>query len=113
MMMMAESLDEIEKTFGVKCLHNEIKVILYLNKFGPSPSLSIQQFLNRSISGHNSDFKRLRSLGLIDYYVGKEDKRERFYFLTDRGKDLFSIDQFFIEHDDVIQADHKSSVNFQ
>lgn len=109
MMMMADSMYEIEKKFGVKCLHNEIKVILYLSKFGPSPSLSIQHDLNRSISAHNSDLKRLKSLGFIDYEFSKEDKRVRLYFLTEKGRSLINPNDFNIGQ--AIFADNQSMLS--
>ena len=90
MMTLAQSMDLMENNLGVKCLHNELKVILYLERFGPSPSLSIKLYLNRSVSAHNTDLKRLKSLGFIDFYVSEEDRRQRLYFLTEQGNNLFT-----------------------
>lgn len=85
-MMMLDNYIELRDNYlGFKCLHNEIKVMVYLKRFGPSLSLSIQLYLNRSVSAHNTDLKRLKSLGFIDFNVNEKDRRERLYFLTDQG----------------------------
>lgn len=87
-MIYIDLLENIESLFGVKCLHNEIKILNALAEAEGSPSLQIMCKTGRSISGHNADIKRLLSLGFITVEKGVEDKRQRIYYLTDEGRKI-------------------------
>ena len=93
-MKIIDFLSHIEKEFGVKCVHNEIKIISLIAKKNKVPSLEILHETGRSISAHNSDLKRLSALGLIETSNGEFDKRQRLYSLTSYGHNLIE----FLEH---------------
>lgn len=85
---------EIEKILafqnksGVKCFHNEMRIIYEILANGPMPSLDIMKITGRSISAHNDDVKRLMVLGLIDSKVCEIDKRRKLYDITDKARQL-------------------------
>ncbi len=94
----AQSLQkEIEKLLvfqnkaGVKCFHNEMRVLYEILSKGPLPSLDIMRMTGRSISAHNDDIKRLTMLGLIESRICQIDKRRKLYDLTDKARELLEI----------------------
>lgn len=90
-MSCVDLLSTIEKTFGLRCLHNEVKIIDLLGRADEMPSLEIFKLTGRSISGHNSDLKRLSLLGLVEWENGNEDRRKRLYKLTDSGVNIYHL----------------------
>lgn len=84
----------LEHRFQLKSVHNELKIVLLLAENGPMPSLELFRRSRRSSSGHNSDLKRLRGLGIVDYAIGPSDRREKIYDLSADFREKFRI---FIE----------------
>lgn len=80
------SIREFEKLTKVKSLHNELIIVSLLAEKGPLPSLQIMREAGRSISGHNTDMKRLLSLGIIELVGSVEDRRQRFFALTEKAR---------------------------
>lgn len=81
-------IKEFEKLTKVKSLHNEMIIISLLAEKGPLPSLQIMREAGRSISGHNTDMKRLLSLGIIELVGSVEDRRQRFFALTEKTQSV-------------------------
>ena len=87
-------LEGLEHRFQLKSVHNELKIVLLLAEHGPMPSLELFRRSRRSSSGHNSDLKRLRGLGIVDCTIGPNDRREKMYDLSGDFREKFRI---FIE----------------
>lgn len=87
-------IEGLENRFQLKSVHNELKIVLLLAEHGPMPSLELLRRSRRSSSGHNSDLKRLRGLGIVDSRAGPDDRREKIYDLSAEFREKFRI---FIE----------------
>ncbi len=83
-----EKLLVFQSKTGIKCFHNEMRIIYEILSSGPLPSLDIMKITGRSISAHNDDIKRLMMLGLIDSKVCELDKRRKLYDVTDKARQL-------------------------
>lgn len=83
-----EKLLVFQSKTGIKCFHNEMRIIYEILSNGPLPSLDIMKITGRSISAHNDDIKRLMMLGLIDSKVCEIDKRRKLYDVTDKARQL-------------------------
>lgn len=84
-------IEGLEHRFQLKSVHNELKIVLILAQHGPMPSLELFRRSRRSSSGHNSDLKRLRGLGIVDCTTGPSDRREKIYDLSSEFRDRFRI----------------------
>ncbi len=84
-------IEGLEHRFQLKSVHNELKIVLILAQNGPMPSLELFRRSRRSSSGHNSDLKRLRGLGIVDCTTGPSDRREKIYDLAPEFRDRFRI----------------------
>jgi DNA-binding MarR family transcriptional regulator len=84
-------VEGLEHRFQLKSVHNELKIVLLLAAYGPMPSLELFRRSRRSSSGHNSDLKRLRGLGIVDCTTGPNDRREKVYDLSAEFREKFRI----------------------
>jgi DNA-binding MarR family transcriptional regulator len=84
-------VEGLEHRFQLKSVHNELKMVLLLAAYGPMPSLELFRRSRRSSSGHNSDLKRLRGLGIVDCTTGPNDRREKMYDLSADFREKFRI----------------------
>lgn len=77
------ALEAIEGDFKVRCAHNEFRIIALLDHYGALPSLELMRLTGRSISGHNTDLKRLLELGILERQGAAEDRRSVIYRLSE------------------------------
>lgn len=76
------------KITNVKSIHNELKILSEISEFGPLESMKILENTGSSISGHNTDIKRLIGLNVIKLIKDSFDKRKRIYTIDDKFRKI-------------------------
>lgn len=92
MEIICKKLLHFSKITRVKSIHNELKILSEISQFGPLESMKILENTGSSISGHNTDIKRLIGLNVIKLIKNSFDKRKRIYTIDDHIKEI--IDEF-------------------
>jgi DNA-binding MarR family transcriptional regulator len=79
---------EFYARYGVKL--NEAMLLCSLSKSGESASGQIAEMLGLSLSNASKVIIASEEKGLVERNVGREDKRQMFFRLTDEGKKRIS-----------------------
>lgn len=79
-------LTAIERDFGVRCLHNEFKIIALLHEHQYISYTDLLKLTGRSHAGHSLDLKSLHDAGLIIKTTPENDKRGILYSLSERTR---------------------------
>lgn len=77
--------EEFSKQHGVKL--NEGMLLCSLSKMGKCSSGQIAELLGLTTSNSSKVITSVEKKGLIERILGKEDKRQMFFQLTDKGKE--------------------------
>jgi hypothetical protein len=83
MEIICRKLLHFSKRTNVKSIHNELKILSEILKYGPLESMKILENTGSSISGHNTDIQRLVGLNIIKLFENSSDKRKRIYTIHD------------------------------
>ncbi len=81
------------------CQHNfelnvsKMKILCLINKYSPAPATLLISKLGIIKTNFSSGCLYLQNQGLITCKKGKEDKRNKYYLLTEKGKEL--LDKFY------------------
>lgn len=88
MEIICRKLLHFSKCTNVKSIHNELKILSEILKYGPLESMKILENTGSSISGHNTDIQRLVGLNIIILVENLSDKRKRIYTITDNVRQI-------------------------
>ena len=88
MEIICRKLLRFSKITQVKSIHNELKILSEILQFGPLESMKILENTGSSISGHNTDIKRLVGLNVIKLIKNSFDKRKRIYTIDNHIREI-------------------------